>query len=220
MTKVVVARFQKYFGKAIHGYKGDPEGMKDASMAIYYHLLETPQHHLFLRGTRAWCKHQVHWRRVRSLCNHTPTTPNKATLLFLNVFQKLSDPALIEHCLLGASWNQNESFNCLIWNRCPKTEFCSSQHCCGLGCNDLQFREGVTAISLFDHFGLSYGSLTSNFFQSQDDNRVWLAEWKSSVLVKKRRQVMRLDRVALEERLVEEEGVPYKAGGGGGGGGW
>ena len=31
--------------------------------------------------------------------------------------------------------------------------------------------------------------------------------------MKKRRQAMRLDRVALEDRLVEEEGMPYEAGG-------
>ena len=59
--------------------------------------------------------------------------------------------------------------------------------------------------SLFDRLGSSSGSLTSNFFQSQDNNRVWLAEWKSSNLVKKRRQALRLDRVALEEDLVEGE---------------
>ena len=31
--------------------------------------------------------------------------------------------------------------------------------------------------------------------------------------MKKRRPAMRLDRVALEDHLVEEEGMPYKAGG-------
>ncbi len=77
----------------------------------------------------------------------------------------------------------------------------------------MTFNSGKMSLRpLFDRLGLSYGSLTSNFFQSQDDNRVWLAEWKSSGLVKKRRQAMRLDRVTLEERLVEEKGVPYEAG--------
>ena len=59
----------------------------------------------------------------------------------------------------------------------------------------ITFESGKVSLrSLFDHLGLSCRSLTSNFFQSQDDNRVWLAEWKSSELVKKRRQAMRLDR--------------------------
>ena len=59
--------------------------------------------------------------------------------------------------------------------------------------------------SLLDHLGSSCGSFTSNFFQSQDDNHVWLAEWKSSDLVKKRWQALRLDRVALEEGMAEGE---------------
>ena len=126
VTKEVVARFQKYFGKTICGHKGDPEGMKDAIMAIYYHSLETPQHHLFPRGTHSWCKHQRALAKGEEPPQPHSTIPNKAASLFLNVFQKLSDPALIERCLLGASQNQNESFNSLIWNRCPKTEFCSS----------------------------------------------------------------------------------------------
>ena len=140
---------------------------------------------------------------------HTPI-PNKAASLFLNIFQKLSDPALIECCLLGANQNQNESFNSLIWNRCPKTEFCSSTVVSiAVDLAVMTFNSGKVSLrSLFDRLGLSCGSLTSNFFQSQDDNHVWLAEWKSRDLVKKRRQAMRLDRVALEERLVEEEGVP------------
>ena len=53
VMKEVAACFQKYFGKAICGHKGDPEGMKDAIMAIYYHSLETPQHHLCPRGTHS-----------------------------------------------------------------------------------------------------------------------------------------------------------------------
>ena len=31
--------------------------------------------------------------------------------------------------------------------------------------------------------------------------------------MKKRRQAIRLDKFAMEERLVEEEGVPYEPGG-------
>ena len=215
VTKEVVARFQKYFGKAIRGHKGDPEGMKDAIMAIYYHSLETPQHHLCPRGTLSWCKHQRALAKGEKPPQPHTTILNKAASLFLNVFRKLSYPALIERCLLGASQNPNESFNSLIWNRCPKTEFCSrTVVSIAVDLAVMTFNSGKVSLrSLFDRLGLSYGSLTSNFFQSQDDNRVWLAEWKSSDLVKKRRQAMMLDRVALEERLVEEEGVPYEAGG-------
>ena len=179
-------------------------------MAIYYHSLKTPQHHLCPRGTRSWCKHQRALAKGEEPLQPHTTIPNKAASLFLNIFQKLSDPALIECCLLEANQNQNESLNSLIWNRCPKTEFCSSTVVSiAVDLAVMTFNSGKVSLrSLFDRLGLSCGSLTSNFFQSQDDNHVWLAEWKSRDLVKKRRQAMRLDRFALEERLVEEEGVP------------
>lgn len=215
VTKDVVVLFQKYYGKAIRGHKGDAEGMKDAIMAIYYHSLETPQHHLCPTGTRSWCKHQRSLAKGEEPPQPHTTIPNKAAPLFLELFKKLSDPALIKRCLLGASQNQNESFNSLIWNRCPKSEFCSNTVVSiAVDLAVMTFNSGKVSLqSLLDRLGLGYGPLTSNFFQSQDDNRVWLAEWKSSDLVKKRRQAMRLDRVELEERLVEEEGVPYEAGG-------
>ena len=32
----------------------------------------------------------------------------------------------MEQCVLGVTQNQNESFNSMIWNRCPKNEFAST----------------------------------------------------------------------------------------------
>ena len=32
----------------------------------------------------------------------------------------------MQRCVLGATQNQNESFNALIWGRCPKAEFHSA----------------------------------------------------------------------------------------------
>ena len=36
------------------------------------------------------------------------------------IFQDLVDPKMLEECLHGMSRNCNDSFNQLIWNRCPK----------------------------------------------------------------------------------------------------
>ena len=41
------------------------------------------------------------------------------------VFTELSKLELLEKCVLGATQNQNESFNNIVWSRCPKTRFCS-----------------------------------------------------------------------------------------------
>ena len=41
------------------------------------------------------------------------------------VFDSLCEEKLLKRCLLGATQNQNESFNNTIWTRAPKTEYVS-----------------------------------------------------------------------------------------------
>ena len=43
------------------------------------------------------------------------------------VFQDLSDVKMLQKCLHGMAQNCNESFNQLIWNRCPKDIFISKK---------------------------------------------------------------------------------------------
>ena len=38
-------------------------------------------------------------------------------------WDKLCEPALLEHCALGATQNQNEPINRLVWKYCFKTDF-------------------------------------------------------------------------------------------------
>ena len=52
--------------------------------------------------------------------------------------------------------------------------------------------------------------LTMHFLTSHDEYRIWLAEWKTMEVVKRRRAMM-LDRVTLEQHQVEE-GPTYAAG--------
>ena len=40
------------------------------------------------------------------------------------IFERLTNKNLLEKCLKGLTQNANESFNNLIWNRCPKGSFC------------------------------------------------------------------------------------------------
>lgn len=38
----------------------------------------------------------------------------------LPIFQRLSEPAVLQRCLPGYSQNQNDSLNSLVWLRAPK----------------------------------------------------------------------------------------------------
>ena len=56
---------------------------------------------------------------------HTPIIPEDLGEYVEPVFTALSRTDLLERCGSGETQNQNESFNNIIWTRCPKTGFCS-----------------------------------------------------------------------------------------------
>ena len=95
-------------------------------MAIYYHSSSTdsnPQHFLCPHGRTSWCK----FKRCEATGETPPphhTTIHPEIPPFVKAeFEKLSDPILMERCVLGAT--QNQSFNIMVWNRRPKIEFAS-----------------------------------------------------------------------------------------------
>ena len=101
--------------------------MKKAVWTIFITLStdENPQKHFCLDGEFSLCKYQrTVWKNEKPP-SHTPTIPTEIAPFVKTVFEKLSDDSLMQRCVLGATQNQNESFNSLIWSRCPKTEFCS-----------------------------------------------------------------------------------------------
>lgn len=137
------------------------------------------------------------------------TTIHEAIAPFVKkVFEKLSEPSLMERwCILGATQNQNESFNSIIWNRCPKTEFAGPQVVeIAVDLAVITFNSGQGALKgLLQR--LKYG-LGPTLVNSKDDTRIWEADYKGRELVKKRRQ-MRLDSVSIHEQQVSAEGPTY-----------
>lgn len=130
------------------------------------------------------------------------------------VFLDLSSDALMERCILGATQNQNESFNSLIWNRCVKTEFCSVDVVeIAVSLAVITFNSGQESLKgLFQRLGYKYTPTLAHFLRSKDETRIWMANYRGRELVKKRRQQMRLDRVHLEEEMKEAEGTTYSSG--------
>ena len=117
--------------------------------------------------------------------------------------------------MLGATQNQNESFNSLIWNRCPKTEFCSAdivEIATNLAVITVNSGQGALK-GLLQRLNFHCGSTTLTFLHNKDDFRIWQTEYKGKELVKKRRHQMHLDRVIMEEDHAKAEGVMYESGG-------
>lgn len=121
-------KYQKYYGKSIRSNVNDPVAMQRAVMATFYHSISTnnnPLHMMCPTGDWSWCKYNRAIAKGEQPPDHNPTIPENIAHIVKRVFIDLSSDALMERCALGATQNQNECFNSLIWNRCPKTEFCS-----------------------------------------------------------------------------------------------
>ena len=96
------------------------------------------------------------------------------------IFCRLSKRDLLEKCLLGATQNQNESFNSTIWNRCPKTEFSSTGTInTAVNLAVITFNDGMVGLHPVLRFiGGETSSLAIQFLRAQDATRVKRAQDK------------------------------------------
>jgi hypothetical protein len=187
-------------------------------MAIFYHSISTsanPIHHMCPTGPTSWCKHNRAVAKDEPPPPHNQTIPYEISHLVKRVFLNLSKPSLMDRCVLGATQNQCESFNSVIWNRCPKTDFYSSTVVeIAAYMAVLTFNSGHGALKdVLELLRIPYGPTVEAYLKSTDDTRIWQAQYKGRELVKKRRRQMRLDRVTTEQEQLEAEGVQYEAGG-------
>ena len=166
-------------------------------------------------GKTLWCKYS------RAVAKNLPPPTHKQTRIPVDlapyvkpVFEDLSKLQLLEKCIDGAT--QNQSFNNILWSRCPKTGFCSLVTVeAALGLAILTFNHGFVVLSplLGKLLGTHPVAFTSKYLESQDSKRVVKAVLKAETTNKGRRQAVRLENRSLEEECIEDEGVTYQAGG-------
>ena len=105
---------------------------------------------------------------------HTPKLPKDLGPFIKPVFTALSKRELLEKCVLGATQNQNESFNNIVWSRCPKTGFCSVVSVdIAVNLAAISFNHGMEGLSpLFEQvIGSPPSAFTANYISSSDYKR-------------------------------------------------
>ena len=209
---------QTYYGNAIRSHVGDLEGMKRACWAVFYHSISTddnPQHHCCPEGTDSWCKYQRAVALQQDVPPHSPRIPADFEPFIKPVFENLCNEQLLEKCLKGATHNQNESFNSLIWVRSPKTEYSSlATTQIAVSHAILVFNSGVKAlVPVMKALGIHAGPLCSAYLSARDTYRVKRYQAKEARVAKKRRKMKRSVEKSVEEAHIEEEGVSYETGG-------
>ena len=223
ISKQKYLTLQQLYGNAIRGHAGDLDGMVEACQAVFYHTVSTdehPQHEHCPKGIDSWCKFQ------QAIAMKQPPPPHRAPtdktrLIPLRlakyvepIFIRLSKRSLLERCVLGATQNQNESFNNVVWSRCSKTDFVSPDTVrLSVNLAKLTFNGGAKAlVPVFERLGISPGPLCLRFMHSTDATRIRVAEARENVVAKKKRASEQKRKAAAEERRIAAEGVTYASG--------
>ena len=122
-------------------------------------------------------------------------------------FKFLANPELLKKCTHGKTQNPNESFNNLIWKRCPKTRFASST-IVKIASFDaaLVFNCGnISRLRVLERLGFSSGAYTLKILKTIDDNRIAASENSSSIMEKEARQRNQVKRKAVQEAEQDDE---------------
>ncbi|KAM7303206.1 hypothetical protein ISCGN_013186 [Ixodes scapularis] len=133
LTNVVMKTLTNYYACTLKDNAPDVMKMQRAIFASMFHMYSTdeePRHVGCPDGEDSWC----HYNRHKALeAAGKPSAPRPHRLAFskdvarelVPVYNRLSRKELLLRCSRMMTQNANESFNALIWKRCPKTEFAS-----------------------------------------------------------------------------------------------
>ena len=127
LTDKAINTLQNYYGMAIRHNTGDLYGMKKAVAAVLFHCSESKdnetRHRYCPRTTDSWCKWQADRMNGNSTFKMRMGLPEAVKELLEPIFRELGSDELLGRCLHGKTQNPNESFNGILWQKCPKQTF-------------------------------------------------------------------------------------------------
>ena len=109
---------------------------------------------------------------------------------------------LLKRRLHGQTQNLNESFNIIIWTKCPKAIYLTRSVLeMGVNYAVLEFNEGSHGINgVYSHFGFPSGVCTRTVSIKRGTSRVTKSHRKSSVTGKRRRKALGARETGLVDR--------------------
>ena len=218
LTDVAINTLQNFFGMAIRQNAGNLYPMKKAVAAVLFHctdLQDAERHKFCPRTATSWCKWQ------RDTVNQTASYKPKVNLpvcikdILEPIFKDLSTDDLLSKCLHGRTQNANESFNQILWNKCPKTVFVGRTSLeLGVSSAVIAFNEGAKGLcKVLENLGIKEGKCTTLNHKSRDRKRKLAADHKKTENVKMRRKTLRAKKKGLlDAEKATEGGESYAKG--------
>ncbi|KAM7302316.1 hypothetical protein ISCGN_017833 [Ixodes scapularis] len=133
LTNVVMKKLTSYYACALKDNAPDVKKMQRAVIASLLHTYSTdqePRHLACPEGEESWCHHNRHEAlkaagKPTAAKPHRPAFSKDVAKELVPLYNRLAEQDLLTRCSRMKTQNANESFNALIWKRCPKTEFAS-----------------------------------------------------------------------------------------------
>lgn len=127
LTQELIKRLTSYYGMALRSHSNVAD-MQRAVMATFYHVTSTdeePHHELCPPGPMSWCRHRAAEAQGEPQPAHKYRLTSHVAAALLPVYQRLSEPQLLDRCKGKKTQNAAESLHSVIWSVLPKDEHAS-----------------------------------------------------------------------------------------------
>lgn len=202
ITKVLMNKFQNYYGMAIRSNLGDLAGMRTAVSSILQHYGNN--HSSCPKVPDGWCK------------SEEPGYKSKDDIIAVMqpIFDRLSSDEILERVQRGDTQNRNESLHAKIWKRSPKHMFSSATAVrTSVALSIIQQKIGNTGLVLvLEELGIEDTGVSMQMLSTIDDIRIADVARHTTPEFKERRKQLRRRRKAEEDKAAETEPVTYLSG--------
>ena len=164
-----------------------------------------------------WCKYYKLGELGRNSYKPSINLPTSVTEIIKPMFSHsdLGSDELLKRCLHGQTQNANESFNQLIWKRCPKNSMAGREIVeMATAAAVLQFNDGgIGVLNVMKTLNMEVGYFARRGICQLMNKRVYFSVNKSNAVTKKRRKKLRSMKKGFEDKDLEQEVEKYITGG-------
>lgn len=218
LTQALIDKLQNYFGIALRSNTESVDKMHRAIWASMFHVSANdsqPLHAKCPLGEDSWCNYQVAKARGIPYTHKGPGIPIEIIRQIKPVYERLTDKKMLQKCLHGKTQNTNESFNGMIWKRCPKETYVghTTVNLCVMDAVCHYNRGPEVQLDILKKMGIDPGFNTTAGVSSSKMEKETGKRKHATPEVKSRRRYLRGRKKIRIDQQTAKEGVTYDAGG-------
>ena len=216
LTRAVQDKLAGYYASQLKQNAPDIEKMREGVYASLFHSVSTddaPHHSHCPKGSESWCFYQRAVALKEEPRPHRPSLTLAVAEKLLPIYERLTQPDLLQRCMRMKTQNPNECFNAQVWRRCPKTEPTSLRTVeTAVAMATLAFNEGPSGLgTVLEEMGIRKGDVLTAHLNASTKMRLkqaGKARLPSSV---SKRRLRKSEKVRLQELNEAREGILYQA---------